>query len=234
MDLLFGEFAVDISGRWLLKGWNTFDVPCVEFVWMRFLLWFMCCPEGMVLVCCWSRTQHSWFWVTFELPTCVLHVLAASTQFIVRARWVVGSLSFPGIDFVSDFDDSNLLLQPIADALVAATQNGSLGCLSFDFFGCKRSEETCRFTRVESGPPSSFGSWDHCRHAGARCVRRGDVSTHVCFPTCQVRVVRFYQMLLLLFHLLLLLVLLPSSSWSQWVGPDLNRKHPIAVGAAGP
>ena len=85
----------------------------------------------------------------------------------------VGSLSFPGIDFVSDFDDSNLVLQSIADALVAATQYGSLGCLSFDFFGCKRSEETCRLTRVESGPPSSFGSWDHCRHAGARCVRSG-------------------------------------------------------------
>ena len=135
----------------------------------------MCCPEGMVLGCCWSRTQRSWSWLTFELPTCVLHVLAASTQCIVRARWVVGSLSFRGIDFVSDFDDSNLVLQPIADALVAATQYGSLGCLSFDFFGCKRSEETCRFTRVESGPPSSFkfGSWDHCRHAGARCVRFG-------------------------------------------------------------
>ena len=81
------------------------------------------------------------------------------------------------------------------------------------------------------------------------------------FPTCQVRVVRFYQraVLLLLLRLLtrrlLLAVQIPvgtagppprapdpsghcrtstASSRSQWALPDLNRDFQIAVGTAGP
>ena len=68
------------------------------------------------------------------------------------------------------------------------------------------------------------------------------------FPTCQVRIVRFFQRCLVL---LLLLLLLPplsllalhrsghhrtstASSWSHWSSPDLNCQLPIAVGTAGP
>ena len=66
------------------------------------------------------------------------------------------------------------------------------------------------------------------------------------FPTCQVRVVRFYKMLLLLLFLVLLFLLLLllllfirvlsllASSWSQWASPDLNSHCRIAVGIAGP
>ena len=50
------------------------------------------------------------------------------------------------------------------------------------------------------------------------------------FPTCQVRVSRFYQSYLLL---LLVLLLPTASSRSQWVLPDLNRKFQITVGTAG-
>ena len=51
------------------------------------------------------------------------------------------------------------------------------------------------------------------------------------FPTCQVRVVRFYERLLLLLLLLLLLVLLLlASSRSHWASPDLNRQLTTAVG----
>ena len=46
------------------------------------------------------------------------------------------------------------------------------------------------------------------------------------FPTCQVRVSRFYQGYLLL---LLVLLLPTASSRSQWVLPDLNRKFQITV-----
>ena len=63
--------------------------------------------------------------------------------------------------------------------------------------------------------------------------------SHVFFPTCQVRVVRFYVrcasppssfFLLLLLHLLRRTS--SASSWSQWASPDLQLS--IAVGLAGP
>ena len=85
----------------------------------------------------------------------------------------------------------------------------------------------------------------------------------VYFPTCQVRVVRFYQscsplllrLLRLLTRRLLLAVQIPvgtagpqprlpdrsghcrtstATSRSQWALPDLNRDFQIAVGTAGP
>ena len=76
--------------------------------------------------------------------------------------------------------------------------------------------------------------------------------TGVFFPTCQVRVVRFYVSCPPPSSLLLLLVLLlagphlpaldrsgprrtsSASSWSQWASPDLICQHLIAVGLAGP
>ena len=67
------------------------------------------------------------------------------------------------------------------------------------------------------------------------------------FPTCQVRVVRFYKKscpaLLLLLLLLLLLPLLGvvllfavifAVCMLQWAAPDLNCKLQIAMGSAGP
>ena len=62
----------------------------------------------------------------------------------------------------------------------------------------------------------------------------------VWFPTCQVRVVRFYVSCLLLLLLLLLLSLSSSSSCStatrdpQCSLPDLNREYPRPVFPAGP
>ena len=52
------------------------------------------------------------------------------------------------------------------------------------------------------------------------------------FPTCQVRVVRFYKSCLARRLILLRVVLL--SCMLQWAAPDLNCKLQIAVGSAGP
>ena len=58
------------------------------------------------------------------------------------------------------------------------------------------------------------------------------------FPTCQLRVSRFYQSCLLLLPFLLPSSFLPriatASSRSQWALPDLNRELQISVGTAGP
>ena len=58
------------------------------------------------------------------------------------------------------------------------------------------------------------------------------------FPTCQLRVSRFYQSCLVLLPFLLPSSFLPriatASSRSQWALPDLNRELQISVGTAGP
>jgi len=77
-------------------------------------------------------------------------------------------------------------------------------------------------------------TWSISYHSGGNDAK---LMPSLFFPTCQVRVSRFYQSYFLLLVLLLLLRQCrtsTTSAWSQWAMPDLNRELQSAVGLAGP